>query len=252
MPYLNRSGIRIYYEDHGQGLPILLTHGYGASTGMWRGQVEAFRDRCRLIPWDMRGHGRSDSPDNQALYTQDLAVEDMLAILDALRIEKAVLAGHSLGGFLSLRFHAKHPERVQALILQGCGPGYRKPEARAEWNKTAEQRARKLEERGLKGLGGGSEVRVSEPGSAAGLARAARGILTQTDSIVIDSLPKVTVPTLVVAGERDAPYLTGTEYMASRIPEAVKHIIRDAGHGPNVDQPQVFNAIVSDFLKRVG
>ena len=57
MPYLERGDARLYYEDDGSGTPILLTHGFGASTGMWRGQVEAFQDRYRLIPWDMRGHG---------------------------------------------------------------------------------------------------------------------------------------------------------------------------------------------------
>src|SRR6266705_3268077 len=117
MPYLIRDGVRLYYEDHGQGIPVLLSHGFGASTGMWRGQVEALQRSYRLIPYDMR------------------------AILDHLHIEQAVIAGHSLGGFMSLAFHVAYPQRVQALILQGCGPGYRNAEARATWNARAEQRA---------------------------------------------------------------------------------------------------------------
>ncbi len=88
--------------------------------------------------WDMRGHGGSDCPDDAALYSQPRTVDDMAAILDHLGIDKAVIGGHFLGGFMSLAFHARYPKRVQALFLQGCGPGYRNPEAQAKWNERAE------------------------------------------------------------------------------------------------------------------
>ena len=154
----------------------------------------------RLIPWDMRGHGESVSPDDQALYNHQHTVNDMCAILDHLHLEQAVIAGHSLGGFMSLAFHVAYPQRVKALILQGCGPGYRNAEARATWNARAEQRARTLETHGLSALGGGSEVRISTQHSALGLAKAARGILAQVDARVIDSLPHIRVPTLIIVG----------------------------------------------------
>jgi pimeloyl-ACP methyl ester carboxylesterase len=248
MPYLTRDGIGIYYEDHGHGLPILFSHGFGASTGMWQGQVDALRDAYRLILWDMRGHGESDSPDDQALYSHQHTVEDMRALLDHLRIDRAVIAGHSLGGFMSLAFHVHYPQRVQGLILQGCGPGYRNPEARAAWNARAEQRARTLQDQGLAVLGGGSEVRVSMQRSAMGLARAARGILTQVDASAIDSLPHIAVPVLVIVGDRDTPFLNGSHYMAGKIPHVTKVVVAQAGHGVNVDQPAVVNRILRHFL----
>lgn len=251
MPYLTRNGVRLYYEDHGQGTPILLTHGFAAATGMWQGQIEAFQQSYRLIPWDMRGHGGSDCPTEQALYSHDHTVEDMRALLDHLHLDQAIIAGHSLGGFMSLAFHVAYPERVRALILQGCGPGYRNPEARAAWNAQAEQRARTFEEKGLESLGGGAEVGVSKRGSAAGLAKAARGILVQVDARVIDHLPGIRVPTLIIAGERDAPFLDGVHYMAERIPDATKVIIADAGHGANVEQPAVFNEAMQRFLNQL-
>jgi len=251
MPYLMRDGVRLYYEDHGHGLPILLSHGFAASTGMWQGQVAAFQDRYRLVLWDMRGHGASDSPDNQAMYSHDHTVEDMRAILDHLQIHQAVIAGHSLGGFMSLAFHLKYPARVRALILQGCGPGYRNDQARASWNERVEQRARTLETQGLSVLGGGSEVRVSTQGTAAGLAKAARGILAQVDARVMDSLPSIQVPVLILAGDGDTPYLTGTTYMAERIPQATKLIIANAGHGANVDQPDAVNEAMRRFLAQL-
>ncbi len=251
MPYLTRNGVRLYYEDHGQGSPLLLTHGYGASAGMWQPQIAAFQDTYRLIPWDMRGHGESDSPDDQAFYSQDHTVEDMRELLDHLNIEHAVLVGHSLGGFLSLAFHVAYPERVRALILQGCGPGYRNPASRAKWNERTERRAHTLEEEGLDALGGGAEVRISTQRSAVGLAKAARGILSQVDARVIDNLPRIQVPTLILAGEGDAPYLQGINYMADHIPQASKVIIANAGHGANVEQPAVFNDHVQRFLAQL-
>lgn len=251
MPYLSRDGVRMYYEDHGQGLPVLLSHGFGASTGMWRGQVEALQRSYRLIPWDMRGHGDSDSPAAPELYTHQHTVDDMRALLDHLQIERAVIAGHSLGGFMSLRFYVAYPERVQALILQGCGPGYRRPDARAAWNERAARRARTLEDGGLAALGGGAEVRVSVQHTAQGLAHAARGILAQVDSQVIDSLPHIRVPTLVIVGAGDTPFVDGSHYMASRIPRVIEVVVPNAGHGVNVEQPEIVNAAMRQFLERL-
>jgi pimeloyl-ACP methyl ester carboxylesterase len=251
MPYLRRDGVEIYYEDHGQGLAILLSHGFGASASMWRGQVEALQRAYRLIPWDMRGHGNSDSPADQALYSHQHTVEDMRALLDHLQIAQAVIVGHSLGGFMSLAFHVVYPQRVKGLILQGCGPGYRNADARVAWNARAEERAHRLETQGLAVLGGGAEVRVSAPHSALGLARAARGILAQVDARVIDSLPHIRVPTLIIVGDRDTPFVDGSHYMAARIPHATEVVVTNAGHGANVEQPEVVNEAIRRFLARL-
>ena len=251
MPYLARDGVRLYYEDHGKGVALLLSHGFGASTAMWRGQVEAFQASYRLIPWDMRGHGHSDSPAEQGLYSQQHTVEDMRALLDHLQIEQAVIAGHSLGGFMSLAFQVVYPQRVKALILQGCGPGYRNADTRAAWNAHAEQRARTLETQGLAALGGGAEVRVSLQHSALGLAKAARGILAQVDARVIDNLPHIRVPTLIIVGAGDTPFVTGSHYMAARILQATEMVVQNAGHGANVEQSEVVNEAIRHFLARL-
>ena len=249
MPYLERDEIRLYFEDSGgAGMPILLTHGFGASTGMWAGQVAAFKDRYRLIPWDMRGHGLTECPEDPSLYSQAHTEADMAALLDHLEVERAVIAGHSLGGFMSLAFNVRHPERVRALVLQGCGPGYRSDKARETWNERAESRARSLDEGGLAALGGNAEVTISIQKSATGLALASRGILSQVDGRVIDSLPTIAVPTLIIIGDNDRDYLVGSDYMAKRIPGAVNVVVADAGHGVNVDQPEAVNQALGDFL----
>jgi pimeloyl-ACP methyl ester carboxylesterase len=248
MAYLTRDGVRIFYEDEGTGIPIFLSHGFGASTRMWDGQVAEFSDRYRFIRWDMRGHGQSDSPDDPALYSQEHTLGDILGVLDYLEIDKAVIGGHSLGGYMTLAFNARHAGRTKALILQGCGPGYRSDTARATWNIRAENRALSLEEGGLDALGGGAEVNVIEQKSALGLANAARGILSQVDAAAIDSLPGIDVPVLILIGDGDEHYLQGSAYMASRIPGAINVTVPNAGHGVNVDQPNIVNKAFGEFL----
>ncbi len=252
MAYVDRDGVKIYYEAAGQGFPVLLSHGYSSTTRAWQGQVDALKDRYQVITWDMRGHGQTDSPEDQAQYSEDATVEDMAAVLRAAGASQAVVGGLSLGGYASLAFYLKYPEMVRALMLFDTGPGYRNPQARAAWNETSEQRARDFEAKGLEALGGGAEIRISQHRSAAGLAKAARGILAQFDSRVIESLENIKVPTLVLVGAKDQPFLAATDYMANKIPNATKVVIPDAGHAANLHQPEAFNAAVKAFLKSAG
>lgn len=249
MPYIDRDGVRISYDVAGSGPAVLLSHGYSASARMWRGQVEALKDCYKVITWDMRGHAESDSPADQSRYSEALTVEDMAAILRECGETKAVIGGLSLGGYMTLAFYATHPEMATALMLFDTGPGYRNPKAREGWNETAERRAKAFEEKGLDALGGSAEVRVSVHRSAEGLAKAARGMLAQSDSRVMDVLEKVAVPTLVLVGANDQPFLAATDYMAAKIPGAQRVVIEGAGHAANIDKPAEFNAAVRAFLE---
>ena len=254
MPTIDRDGVEIHYELHGppgdnsHAPPILLSHGYGATSRMWDGQVAAFADRYRLVLWDMRGHGQSGDPADPALYSHALTVGDMAAVLDACGIERAIIGGLSLGGVMSLAFHLAHPERVRALMLFDTGPGFRNPEARRQWNERAEARARELEEKGLPSSGGGAETRLARHRSAQGLAGAARGMLRMTDGTLIGALPQIAVPTLVLVGADDRHFLAAADYMAAKIPGVQKTVIPDAGHAANLDQPEAFNRAVAEFL----
>ena len=137
MPYLDRAGTRIYYEvteGPGDRPPLLLSHGYGASSRMWRPNVAALAADRTVITWDMRGHGASDSPDDPEQYSHAACVADMAALLDAAGADHAVLGGLSLGGFVSLEFVLEHPRRVDAVLLFDTGPGFRSDQARQEWN----------------------------------------------------------------------------------------------------------------------
>lgn len=250
MATLNRDGVNLYYETHGQGPTILLTHGYSATSQMWAGQVETLARGHRLVIWDMRGHGRSDSPDDPALYSEAATVADMAALLDEVGAKTAIVGGLSLGGYMSLAFHRAHPARVEALLIVDTGPGYKNDEARAGWNANALKTATRYETEGLKLLEAGSaERRYAQHTSAQGLALAARGMLTQRDAGVITSLPDIKVPTIVVVGSEDAPFIAASDYMASKIPGAKKAVIEGAGHAANIDRPAAFNVAILGFLE---
>ena len=249
MPQIDRDGVRIYYEVHGSGPPLLLTHGYSSTSAMWQGQIAALSKHHKLVLWDMRGHGQSDYPDDPAAYSEALTVADITALLDAVGADRAIVGGLSLGGYMSLAFYRAHPERVRALLIIDTGPGFKKDDAREAWNQRARATGDRFEREGLGGLKSSSPERSSvSHRDASGLARAAGGMLTQRDARVIESLPNIKVPALIVVGANDAPFLAASDYMAAKIPGAEKVMIPAAGHVVNIDQPQAFLDAVLPFL----
>jgi len=234
---LERDGVSLHYAIVGSGPALLLTHGFRGSSADFAKNVETLARANTVITWDLRGHGRSNCPVDPAAYSVAVCVADMAALLDVAGAERAALAGHSLGGFLSLEFQLAHRARVTGLILVDTGPGYRKDEPRAGWNKRAEGFARDFEAKGGE--------------RALGLARAARGILAQHDARVIESLPRISVPTLVIVGEHDTLFLAGSRYMADKIPKAKLEVIANAAHSPNAEQPEVFARVVTEFLRAI-
>jgi pimeloyl-ACP methyl ester carboxylesterase len=252
MAMLKRDGVNLYYESRGEGPVILLTHGYSATSQMWRGQVEALSRHNKLIIWDMRGHGQSDYPEDQAQYSEEATVADMTALLDHVGARTAIIGGLSLGGYMSLAFHATHPECVRALLIIDTGPGFKKDEAREGWNQNARRTAERYEKDGLGPLGSASAERATaRHRDATGLAKAGRGMLTQKTARVIESLPGIHVPSLVVVGEKDTPFLAASDYMAAKIPGAEKAVIPNAGHAANIDNPVAFNAALETFLVKL-
>ena len=224
MPIIDRDGVASHYEATAAGpARCCCRTAMARPCRMWDGQVAAFADRYRIILWDMRGHGESGDPVDPGAYSQALTVGDMAAVLDACGVERAVIGGLSLGGVMSLAFHIAHPERVEALVLCDTGPGFRNPEARAAWNERALARAHDLE---TKGLGRWAAVArdTLRPRTArrVGLAGAARGMLAQFDGSLIESLPTIAVPTLVLVGSEDKNFLAAADYMARKIPGARK------------------------------
>lgn len=151
---------------------------------------------------------------------------------------------------MSLAFYRVFPERVMKLLIIDTGPGFKKDSARKAWNETAYKTAEGFEKNGLEQLSGLSPERSTvRHRDATGLALAARGMLTQRNDAVITSLERVQVPSLIVVGEDDRPFLAAAEYMSRKIMGAKKVVVPRAGHAVNIDQPGVFNEAVLKFLK---
>ena len=216
---------------------LLLTHGFAASSTMFEAIKPALGEDYTVIVWDMRGHGQSDYPENPDRYSAALSVEDIRCLLDKTGVHRAVIGGHSLGGYLALEFYLAHPDYVEALLLIDTGPGFRRDEPRAAWNQVAEHYASELSARGIGGIPGSEERRPQDHRDTSGLIHAARHMLTQRDSRVLEALPDVNVPTLVLVGSEDEPFLAGTQYIAQKIPGANRVVIDGAGHAPPVPIP---------------
>jgi pimeloyl-ACP methyl ester carboxylesterase len=252
MTVLDRGDAALWCEWAGDGPAVLLTHGFSATGAMWSAQVPALAEQHRVVVWDLRGHGQTETADDPAAYSEAASVADMAAVLDAARADRAVVGGLSLGGYLSLAFRLAHPTRVAGLVLADTGPGFRRDEPRQQWNEEAERTAASIERQGADRRTAAMGVDPAAHRSTAGLVRAARGILPQHDARVIESLPTLDVPVLVVVGEDDTPFRSGAEYLAARIPDARLVVLAGAGHASNVDQPEAFNRAVLDFLAEIG
>ncbi len=236
-------------EAHGHGPGMLLTHGFGATSRMWDEQVEEFTDRYRILLWDLPGHG--ESRPQRAETTQQHVVADMAAILDAEKVDRAVLVGLGIGGMLSLRFWRAHTQRVRGLVLIGTMPGLRSGLAREVWNGQAEHQALAVERDGLDALEGGAEVDPRLHPSPHGIAAAARSLLPLRDDGALPWLARIDVPVLILVGSEDRPNLSAAHFMARTIPNAREVIIPRANHAANISKAGAVNAAIGDFLGRL-
>jgi pimeloyl-ACP methyl ester carboxylesterase len=257
MPRLDVFCTHLYYEDTGQvSRPedtLVLVHGFGDSGLLWKAQVEHFKDRYRVVTMDMRGHARSGAPEELGLYTQDQVVEDVRAIMDHVGAYKAIMGGHSLGGYTVMRFYQRYPERVRALILSGTGPGYRRMEGAKQWTQMNEEAAAQWESRGLDTVVDARKEDIGRHGgqepihhTLRGLAYVRRGVMRMpplVDPTLMD------VPLIVLAGEKDEPFLGSSNYIATKAPRATGPIIiKGASHWANFDNPRAWNSAVDEFL----
>jgi pimeloyl-ACP methyl ester carboxylesterase len=260
------DGLPLYVEVHGEGPPVVLSPGYCQTHENFRPQVTPLaRAGYRVVLWDYRGHGLSGAPLEPARYSMAQVVDDLGRVLEhAAPRRRAVVGGLSFGGLASLHFTLARPERVRALLLVASGPGFKNPEAQGRWEAQVERIAARLEARGFEGyvdgraaptaIGLRPELPAAQAAGRAILAQDARAVAIFGRRVagpvpgVIDELPKLAVPTLVLVGERDADYLRAAEVMAARIPGAKHVLVPGAGHVVNVEEAEAFNRALLEFL----
>ena len=261
MPEITLDKATIHFTDTGPGDPaVLLLHAFPLRAEMWLPQIDSLGDKYRLIAVDFRGFGSSTSPEDGGASVDRMA-DDALAVLDELGLDKVVLAGLSMGGYVALAFMRKYPERVRALVLAD-------PRAEADAPEAIEKRTSQQQMVSSEGTAGlikalpaallGKTTHEKKPdvvdnaaklmdNSPAGFVGALEAMKTRPDST--EMLAGVTVPTLVIVGEEDT--LTPPE-LSRKIHEHVGGsqlvVIPEAGHLSNLESPEVFNGALADFL----
>jgi pimeloyl-ACP methyl ester carboxylesterase len=260
------NGTRLYYELRGEGQPLVLIHSGLATSRMWDEQAWVFAQRHRVVLYDLRGFGRSGMPPGPFSNRADLA-----ALLRFLGVERAVLLGSSMGGQLAIDFALEYPEMVAALILVGAGISGKQPSdylvtrwAEIDAAATTGDIARAVE----------LELRlwVDGPGRAPEqVDPAARELVREmnTDNFrrapeqeqgqpqaleppALSRLGQIRAPTLVLVGEHDVPdTLESAERLARGIPGASKLVLPGTAHLPSLEQPEVFNRLVLEFLQEM-
>jgi len=261
VPIAAVNGQRLYYEDTGgDGPPVIFSHGLFMDHEMFAPQVEALKDRYRVITWDERGHAGTAGPALKPFSYYDSA-DDNVALLKYLGIEQAVLAGMSQGGFLSLRAALTHPQAVKALVLIDTQAGQENPAAMAGYEQlidgwvagglsdsTADFVERVILGDGWAGAGAWkAKWKTMAPHNVRGCFNA----IAERDDITA-RLSEIKVPTLIIHGDADAAIpLEGAEVLAREIPAAELVVIPGAGHAANLTHPELVNPAIERFLARV-
>src|ERR1035437_10665366 len=146
MPHVTTDdGIKLYYEEVGSGIPIVWVHEFAGDLPSYETQMRYFGQRYRCIAYNARGYPPSDVPNDGESYSQERARDDIRAVLDALKIDKAHIVGLSMGGFATLHFGFTYPDRARSLVIAGCGYGAA-PNERASFAEEAETSARRFED----------------------------------------------------------------------------------------------------------
>ena len=260
MPHADINGQSIHYEDTGgDGEAIVFSHGFFMSGGMFEPQVQALKDRYRCITWDERGHGETvTSPDP---FTYWDSADDLFGLLDHLGIEKAVLAGMSQGGFLSIRAALARPERVRALILIDSQPGPENPDTLegynqliAAWTAPGGPPQEVVDTVSAIILGAGFDdprwmeaARNMEPVTVNQIYET----LTTRDDVT-PRLGEIGIPVLVLHGDQDAAISVDVaRAYVTQLPDGELVEVEGAGHAANLTHPEPTNAAIEAFLARI-
>ncbi|MBI4271587.1 MAG: alpha/beta fold hydrolase [Candidatus Rokubacteria bacterium] len=267
MPYLRTDDrVRLYYEEHGRGTPLVLAYGIGGNVEMWDVNVPDLAAHHRLILWEPRGHARSDSPADPARYSFHRWALDLEAVLEHLGIRRAHVGGLSLGAGIATRFALRFPSRVRSLVVTNSSSASGLP---LSWQNIV-MRARSIEITLTQGLDAMAEYAMTanpnvserlalDPGAKAefyaeyrqlspiGYANSLRALIAMDH--ITDQLPRLRMPVLLVGGDRD-PSLLPMRVMRRKIRGAKLVVLSPASHFANRDQPEAWNRAVLDFLAR--
>jgi pimeloyl-ACP methyl ester carboxylesterase len=271
MPYIQAEGAKLYYEEVGTGFPIVFVHEFAGDLRSWEPQLRYFARFYRCIAYNARGFPPSEVPATLSLYGQDVATDDIAAVMRGVGIDKAHVVGLSMGGFAAAHFAMRYGALAKSVVIAGCGYGAELAK-RAQFKKEAEATADRMERDGMAAMAkvyGSGPTRVqlenkdprgyaefmqqlsehSVPGSANTL-RAVQAVRPSLYSLE-DKLKAVDVPALIVTGDEDEPCLEPGLFLKRAIPTSGLVVIPKTGHACNLEEPEAFNAALREFFLKV-
>ena len=272
MPHITTDdGVKLYYEEVGTGIPIVFVHEFAGDVRSWEPQLRYFSRFYRCIAYNARGYPPSDVPETLDKYSQDRARDDIRAVLDGLKIDKAHIIGLSMGGFATTHFGFTYGDRARSLVIAGCGYGA-EPEKQAQFREETAEAAKRIETLGMakaaQGYGmGPSRVQYlnKDPRgfkefidqladhSSTGSALTMRGVQNRRPSLfdLVDKIKTITAPTLIMTGDEDFGCLAPNIMMKKAIASAGLVVMPNCGHAINLEDPAAFNRHIEEFLHAV-
>ena len=269
MPKFSANGVNLYYEVTGEGFPLVWSHEFGGSYESWETQVRFFTRRYQVITYAARGWPPSDVPNDPEAYSQEHVVNDLYLLLRHLGIDQAHIGGLSMGGSVALNFGIAHPEIARSLIVASAGAGTTERET---FLANGQALVDRLLTEGMEAVAkdyGRTAIRVQllrkDPQgfeeflrllashSALGSALTFRGFVMNRPTIYAleDKLRQLQVPTLVMIGDEDEPCVEPAIFMRRHIPRSGLAVFPQSGHAINLEEPDLFNRTVLDFLTAV-
>lgn len=268
---MTRDGVRLHYEEAGQGLPIVFVHEFAGDHRSWEPQLRHFSRRYRCIAFAARGYAPSDIPGDVEMYSQAIAADDIAAVMDHLGIAAAHVVGLSKGGFATLHFGLRHPARARSLVVAGCGYGAH-PDQVASFRADSIALAARYESEGSAAVAawyseGAARIQFRDKDprgwaefraqlgehDAKGAALTMRGVQARRPSLweLEEGLSRMTVPVLVVNGDEDDWCLDPGNFLKRTIPSCGLWVLPVTGHTINLEEPDLFNQGLDRFFATV-
>lgn len=259
----SRDGITLAYRTAGNGFPIVFVHGFTGNLRNWALTAPVVARSYRTVSLDLRGHGASGRPVRPEDYRLPVMAEDVRELLRVLGIDACVLVGHSMGGMIAQEFALAHQDLLRGLVLVDTAPS---PGSRSVGAVSQDQIQQILGSGGMEMVfeqvtmrGPLANPAVRNDPAALEVWRqeflktspeaylyASRAMAERRD--LLDLLPQIRVPALVICGEHDEPFVDPSRRMHERLPDSRLRFIRGAGHSPQIDRPDDFNAALLEFL----
>lgn len=266
MPRVTVGDVELNYVDSGAGQPpVLLLHAFPLNAKMWEPQIEALSERWRFIAPDLKGFGASTAPDDRSTYSMDSYAREVKSLLDQIGLDRVVLVGLSMGGYVALAFLRSYPDAVSALVLADTRAEADPPEGKERRTKqqeiVAEQGTAPLIEQLPAGLLGQPTLekkpdvvanlkRLMEANPPAGFIGGLESMKNRPDST--DELTRIKIPTLVIAGENDGiTPVEASRTLHEHIGGSRLVVLPEAGHLSNLEAPEAFNGALAEFLSRL-